>query len=163
LKERKFQELYDEAQQRRERQEKVYSECLDKECTFQPHLVTRDSRLSKSVLQEFLTHNQEAPGDRTPPPAAGKGASLLISPIPGNTSSEHVINSGNTSLVFERLSQLAKPSDARKLPEVIDAKTGQPLFRPQTGRQPRGHHNRRATEDGTQKQSIGDFLYGQHR
>lgn len=50
MKDRKFQELYDEALRREERKKKVEQEILDKECTFKPHLVTKESRLTQSVL-----------------------------------------------------------------------------------------------------------------
>lgn len=50
MRDRKFQELYDEAKLRKDRQEKVYDVQLDKECTFKPHLVTKDSKLAKTVL-----------------------------------------------------------------------------------------------------------------
>ena len=46
----KFHELYDDARLRKERFEMVKKEMLDKECTFKPHLVTKDSRLTKYVL-----------------------------------------------------------------------------------------------------------------
>ena len=49
---KKFMELYEEAKQRKERLEKVQAELLDKECTFKPHLVTKDSKLTQSVLSE---------------------------------------------------------------------------------------------------------------
>jgi len=76
------------------------------------------------------------------------------------------ITSGNTSLVFERLSQLAKASQhpvSSNNSENIDPKTGQPLFHPQTGRSPKGayHHQRRNTADGNF--SISEHLYSQHK
>ena len=43
---RKFMELYDEAKHRQDRQQKVQAELLDKECTFKPHLITKDSKLT---------------------------------------------------------------------------------------------------------------------
>jgi hypothetical protein len=46
----KFQELYDEAKLRKERYEKVKIEMLDKECTFKPHLVTKESKVSRSII-----------------------------------------------------------------------------------------------------------------
>ena len=46
LKDRKFMELYEEAMKREERKRKVETEILDKECTFKPHLVTKESRLT---------------------------------------------------------------------------------------------------------------------
>ena len=49
-KDRKFLELYGEAQKREERKRKVEIEIMDKECTFKPHLITKDSRLTQSVL-----------------------------------------------------------------------------------------------------------------
>ena len=39
-------ELYEEAMKREERKRKVESEILDKECTFKPHLITKESRLT---------------------------------------------------------------------------------------------------------------------
>ena len=45
-KDRKFLELYEEAMKREERKKKVETEILDKECTFKPHLVTKESRLT---------------------------------------------------------------------------------------------------------------------
>lgn len=45
-KERKFLELYGEAMKREERMKKVVSEIMDKECTFKPHLITKESRLT---------------------------------------------------------------------------------------------------------------------
>ncbi len=45
-KDRKFMELYEEAMKREERKRKVETEILDKECTFKPHLVTKESRLT---------------------------------------------------------------------------------------------------------------------
>lgn len=46
IKKNKFNELYEDAKQRFERQDKIYSACVDKECTFKPKLVTEDSKLS---------------------------------------------------------------------------------------------------------------------
>jgi hypothetical protein len=46
----KFLDLYDDARLRKERIEMVKKEMLDKECTFKPHLVTKESRATKSVL-----------------------------------------------------------------------------------------------------------------
>ena len=45
-KERKFLELYEEAMKREERKKKVETEIMDKECTFKPHLITKESRLT---------------------------------------------------------------------------------------------------------------------
>jgi hypothetical protein len=39
-------ELYEEAMKREERKKKVETEIMDKECTFKPHLVTKESRLT---------------------------------------------------------------------------------------------------------------------
>ena len=35
---------------REERKKKVETEIMDKECTFKPHLITKESRLTQSVL-----------------------------------------------------------------------------------------------------------------
>ena len=35
---------------REERKKKVENEIMDKECTFKPHLITKESRLTQSVL-----------------------------------------------------------------------------------------------------------------
>ena len=98
----------------------MYNVCLDKECTFKPYLVTRDSKLSKSVLQDCLSHDlRNAP--------------------------ESAVASGNTTVVFERLSKIAKDKiEHRNLHinhsrgnvsnvvgcENLDPKTGQPYFQP---------------------------------
>ena len=133
---RKFQELYDEARQRRERQERINSACLDKECTFRPRLVTKDSKLSKTVLQEC--------GDNSP-------------------KENKMLQNSSLSVVFERLSHMAR-NEKRNLhrghsvllassnAENIDPKTGQPLFRPQTGRSPKLPRE-------LSKTSIGEHLY----
>lgn len=72
--------------------------------------------------------------------------------------------SAHSSEVFDRLSQLQHLPQSKKLAgdANIDPKTGQPLFRPQTGRSPKNHARRISTGDGA-KQSIGDHLYGQHK
>jgi hypothetical protein len=36
--EHKFYELFEDAKRRQERKEKIYSACLDSECTFQPDI-----------------------------------------------------------------------------------------------------------------------------
>jgi hypothetical protein len=46
----KFLDLYEDARLRKERFEMVKKEMLDKACTFKPHLVTKESKLAKSVL-----------------------------------------------------------------------------------------------------------------
>ena len=53
----KFHELYDDARLRKERFEMVKKEMLDKECTFKPHLVTKESRLTKSMLTATIQQN----------------------------------------------------------------------------------------------------------
>lgn len=138
----KFQELYDEARQRRERQERVSSACLDKECTFRPRLVTKDSKLSKTVLQE-CAEPDNSPKDNT------------------------MLRNNSSSVVFERLSHMAR-NEKRNLhlghsvllassnAENIDPKTGQPLFRPQTGRSPKLPRE-------LSKTSIGEHLYQQRK
>ena len=142
----------------------MYSVNLDKECTFKPHLVTRDSKLSKSVLQDCVSHHEDQYCRRDHTPAK--------SPIQFGSDSGGV-NSGNISLVFDRLSQLAKDKIERRNLQIsnsgmlsnnnenIDPKTGQPLFRPQTGRSPR--NERRVAEEGGSRLTIGEHLYGQHK
>lgn len=98
-KDRKFMELYEEAKQRKERLEKVQAELLDKECTFKPHLVTKDSKLTASILQECMGHID--------PSSSGQQMNLAlnnnqtVTPIRFSASGT---TSGNTSLVvFDRL------------------------------------------------------------
>ena len=70
----------------------MYSVCLDKECTFKPRLVTKESKLTQSVLQDCVSQDRTTPGK---------------SPIPHTNNESGIIASGNTSLVFERLSHIA--------------------------------------------------------
>jgi hypothetical protein len=48
----KCDELYEEARQRKLKQDHIYSRCIDKECTFSPVLVTKTSTLSKNTVQQ---------------------------------------------------------------------------------------------------------------
>ncbi|TNV85154.1 hypothetical protein FGO68_gene11081 [Halteria grandinella] len=146
----KFHELYDDARLRKERFEMVKKEMLDKECTFKPHLVTKESRLTKSVLTATTHPNQPTVVEQH-----------INQDIHQARVTQMGGESNNTSMV--QLLQQQKPNtrDRSKhqhgggIEDTVDAKTGQPLFRPQTGRSPR--HRRHPTE------KIGEHLYSQHK
>ena len=48
----KHEALYADAKHRLLRHEHIYSKCIDKECTFKPKLVTKDSHCSQQTIQE---------------------------------------------------------------------------------------------------------------
>jgi hypothetical protein len=48
----KFLALYDDAKHRNLRQEHIYAKCFDKECTFKPRLVTKQSKVSQMTVKE---------------------------------------------------------------------------------------------------------------
>ena len=48
----KFMALYDDAKHRNLRQEHIYAKCIDKECTFKPVLITKNSKVSQSTIKE---------------------------------------------------------------------------------------------------------------
>lgn len=48
----KFLALYDDAKHRNLRQEHIYAKCFDKECTFKPKLITKESKVSQKTVQE---------------------------------------------------------------------------------------------------------------
>ena len=56
----KFSNLYEDAMMRQERQQKVYSMCIDKECTFKPRMVSQESKLSKIYSQNLSINQSQA-------------------------------------------------------------------------------------------------------
>lgn len=120
---------------------------MDKECTFKPYLVTKDSKLTQSVLQDCLSHQGESAGQR------GGTPTKYTPPTSG-------VNSGNTSVVvvFDRLAQIAANKKklqenviTRSNEENIDPITGQPYFHPQVGRSPRNMKR--------EPPKVGEHLY----
>ncbi len=96
-------ELYEEARQRKERQEKVQAELLDKECTFKPHLICKDSKLTQSILQDCCMSHIETTGQAT-----NNGLAVTPMRFSAAMSNGGGTTSGNTSLVvFDRLAHLA--------------------------------------------------------
>lgn len=96
--------------------------------------MTKDSKLSKTVLQE-CGEADNSPKENT------------------------MLQNNSSSVVFERLSHMARNEKrkhsvllASSNAENIDPKTGQPLFRPQTGRSPKLPRE-------LSKTSIGEHLY----
>ena len=105
-------ELYEEAMKREERKRKVESEILDKECTFKPHLITKESRLTQSVLQDCLSQIEAGPQGHTP----------NKSPYTSG-----FVSGNNSMVVFDRLATLATVKHQKMLHsngENIDPKTG---------------------------------------
>jgi hypothetical protein len=52
----KFLALYDDAKHRNLRQEHIYSKCYDKECTFKPELITKQSKVSQNTIKEVTSY-----------------------------------------------------------------------------------------------------------
>lgn len=44
--------LYADAQHRLMRKHNIYSRCIDKECTFQPQLITKNSKISIQTVKQ---------------------------------------------------------------------------------------------------------------
>lgn len=51
--------LYNDAKFRSQRQEQIYSRCIDKECTFKPKLITKESVVSKKTVREVQEEVKE--------------------------------------------------------------------------------------------------------
>ena len=54
----KHQALYNDAKHRLLRHEHIYSKCIDRECTFKPKLITKESILSQNLIQEVKNEVQ---------------------------------------------------------------------------------------------------------
>ena len=55
----KHEALYNDAKYRSQRQRDIYSRCIDKECTFKPHMITKKSNLSKKMVKEVQEEVQD--------------------------------------------------------------------------------------------------------
>ena len=67
---------------------------MDKECTFKPHLVTKESRLTQSVLQDCMSHIEAGPC----------GSKLTPTKTPCTSG---FVSGNNSMVVFDRLATLA--------------------------------------------------------
>ena len=52
----KFLALYDDAKHRNLRQEHIYAKCYDRECTFKPELITKNSKVSQNTIKEVTSY-----------------------------------------------------------------------------------------------------------
>lgn len=48
----RHEELYQKSHQRKLKQDLIYKNCIEKECTFSPKLVTKNSAVSKRLIKE---------------------------------------------------------------------------------------------------------------
>ena len=106
----KYESLYEDAMRRRERQQFIYSACIEAECTFAPN---RD----KTRYTNYNTNVQQSPKEST-------------------EVFERLSNRLNSSCDRSRI----VIENSRSLNnELFDPETGQELFKPLIGRAPKHH------------------------
>lgn len=143
----KFLALYEDAQQRNLRQENIYSKCIDKECTFQPQLVTKFSKISIQTLKKVKKANRSKSREIEPSqiPTANS-VSHCQSKITyfsnreedGNLMAPEIMDRPSEKKVFDRLSKQAKAhQDMHQFKiqqyhnnSLYDTESGNALFKP---------------------------------
>jgi hypothetical protein len=126
----KFDHLYQDAKRRQERQEFIYSACVEAECTFKP-----DTRQTQIYNMKHSSIN-----------SAGK----LVS----NRADVYERLSQNLTTSFDR-SKLCLENSKNLTNDLFDPETGQQFFKPQIGRAPRG----REGYGRNRSKNLGEDLY----
>lgn len=77
----KFLALYNDAKHRTMRKEHIYSNCIDQECTFQPQLITKNSKASQKAVSRvgaFLRSKSREGTTDEPSVELGEASNIII-------------------------------------------------------------------------------------
>ena len=101
----KHQALYEDAKHRNLRHEHIYSKCIDRECTFKPKLVTKNSKLSQKTVLEVQNEVMDNLNNQYDQRDHDRSANARRAYL--NNQNDSFCNNAD-SRVFERLANQAK-------------------------------------------------------